>query len=64
MKNAVCRRESVFGGRAAGERLERVQASPRFKDGQFRNTAAERGPGIKGNPLPMLGEYFFGGGIK
>jgi L-ascorbate metabolism protein UlaG (beta-lactamase superfamily) len=55
------RRQSVFGARARGARLERVRASPRFKDGQFRNTASGRGPGLKGNPLPMLGEFFFGG---
>jgi L-ascorbate metabolism protein UlaG (beta-lactamase superfamily) len=64
MKNAERRRQSVFGGKAQGERLEKVRASPRFKDGQFRNTQVERGPGLKGNPLPMLGEYFFGGGER
>lgn len=35
-------------------------ASPRFRDGSFRNTHRVS-PGLKGNPLPTLGEYFFGG---
>ena len=35
-------------------------ASPRFRDGSFRNTHRVT-PGLKGNPLPTLGEYFFGG---
>jgi L-ascorbate metabolism protein UlaG (beta-lactamase superfamily) len=49
---------STLGGKAQGLRRERVLASPRFRDGRFRNTAPV-GPGIKGNPLPVLGEYFF-----
>ncbi len=40
-----------------------MQSSPRFKDGVFRNTA-KVGPGLKGNPLPTLGEYFFGADRK
>src|SRR6476660_4306671 len=43
----------------AGLRKERILASPRFIDGRFRNTARV-GAGIKGNPLPIIGEYFFG----
>jgi L-ascorbate metabolism protein UlaG (beta-lactamase superfamily) len=54
------RRISVFGPDARGERRERVLASPRFRDGSFRNTHRVS-PGLKGNPLPTLGEYFFGG---
>ena len=44
--------------RAEGLRRERTLASPRFHDGRFRNTARVV-PGIKGNPWPVLGEYFF-----
>lgn len=44
----------------SGLRLERVRASRQFADGRFRNTAPV-GPGIQGNPLPLLGEYFFTG---
>ena len=50
---------SAFGARTAGLRLERVRASPRFRDGAFRNTAPV-GPGLQGSPLPLLGELFFG----
>jgi len=42
-----------------GLRLERVRASRQFEDGRFRNTAPV-GPGLQGNPLPLLGEFFFG----
>jgi L-ascorbate metabolism protein UlaG (beta-lactamase superfamily) len=44
----------------SGLRLERVRASRQHADGRFRNTAPV-GPGLQGNPLPLLGEYFFGG---
>ncbi|MFP2907045.1 MBL fold metallo-hydrolase [Pyxidicoccus sp. 3LFB2] len=44
----------------SGLRLERVRASRQFAEGRFRNTAPV-GPGLQGNPLPLLGEYFFGG---
>ncbi len=49
--------------RTAGLRRERVLASPRFIEGAFRNLARV-GPGIKGNPLPVMGEFFFGGGKR
>ncbi|WP_224365565.1 MBL fold metallo-hydrolase [Hyalangium versicolor] len=47
-------------GHLAGLRLERALASRQYADGRFRNTAPV-GPGLQGNPLPLLGEYFFGG---
>ena len=50
----------VLGGRAEGLRLERVQSSRQFKNGKFVNTAPVN-QGIKGNPLPVMGEFFFGG---
>ena len=43
-----------------GLRLERAQASKQFADGVFHNTAPVRA-GLKGNPLPVMGEFFFGG---
>ncbi len=49
---------SSLGGRLAGQRLERVRASRQYAEGRFRNTAPV-GPGLQGNPLPVLGEYFF-----
>ncbi|HEY4012382.1 MAG TPA: MBL fold metallo-hydrolase [Polyangiaceae bacterium] len=52
---------SGFGGKVAGLRLERVQASPRYVDGTFRNTHPAA-PGLKkGTALPTLAEFFFGG---
>lgn len=53
-------RPRTLGSRSHGARLERVRASKRFFDGTFHNTAKVT-PGIKGNPLPLLGEFFFGG---
>jgi L-ascorbate metabolism protein UlaG (beta-lactamase superfamily) len=41
-----------------GLRLERAQASSRFRDGRFHNTAPV-GATLKGSPWPTLGEYFF-----
>jgi L-ascorbate metabolism protein UlaG (beta-lactamase superfamily) len=43
-----------------GLRLERAQGSQQFADGVFRNTSGAA-PGLKGNPLPIVGEFFFGG---
>jgi L-ascorbate metabolism protein UlaG (beta-lactamase superfamily) len=45
--------------RNAGLRRERVRASRQFHDGSFRNPSGA-GPELPGNPLPLLGEYFFG----
>jgi L-ascorbate metabolism protein UlaG (beta-lactamase superfamily) len=47
--------------RRAGERRERVLASPQFSDGVFRNTALVR-PGLKsGTALGTMTEFVFGG---
>jgi len=45
-----------------GLRLERARASKQFnpEQGRFRNTARVQ-PALKGNPLPVIGEFFFGG---
>ncbi len=48
-------KETVF----RGLRLERVRASKQF-DGAAFNNPTGKGAGLKGNPLPVLGEYFFG----
>ena len=42
-----------------GLRLERVRASTQFNGSTFANPSG-KGAGLKGNPLPVLGEYFFG----
>ena len=47
-------------GQAAGLRRERSLGSRQFRDGAFHNTAPVAA-GLKGTPLPLLGEYFFGG---
>lgn len=44
----------------SGHRLERVLASSRYRDGKFHNTTPVR-PGLKGNPLPILADFAFGG---
>lgn len=46
--------------RVEGLRRERVHASSRFIDGAFRNLARV-GATLHGNPLPIMGEFFFGG---
>src|SRR5688500_1783307 len=51
---------SVLGGRGEGLRLERVRASKQCRGGRFANTA-KVSSGLKGNPLPTMGEFFFGG---
>jgi L-ascorbate metabolism protein UlaG (beta-lactamase superfamily) len=43
-----------------GLRKERAVASPQFDGEVFRNPTG-KGPGIKGNPLPLMGEYFMSG---
>jgi L-ascorbate metabolism protein UlaG (beta-lactamase superfamily) len=52
---------SVFGGKIAGRRLERIRASAHYIDGAFRNTLPV-GPGLKsGTAVPTMAEFFFGG---
>jgi L-ascorbate metabolism protein UlaG (beta-lactamase superfamily) len=48
-----------MGTSFSGLRLERMRASRQFRDGAFKNSSQVT-PGLKGNPLPLLGEYFFG----
>jgi L-ascorbate metabolism protein UlaG (beta-lactamase superfamily) len=50
-----------IGARAAGLRLERMSASPRFADGRFHNTA-HVAPGLKkGTAAPTIAEFLCGG---
>ncbi|MBL8915096.1 MAG: MBL fold metallo-hydrolase [Archangium sp.] len=42
-----------------GLRRERVKSSKQFDGKTFKNPTG-LGPGLKGNPLPLIGEYFFG----
>jgi len=48
-------RETKF----SGLRLERVRASAQHDGVTFQNPSG-KSAGLKGNPLPLLGEYFFG----
>jgi L-ascorbate metabolism protein UlaG (beta-lactamase superfamily) len=58
MRRHKSQRLSSCAPELAGARKERALASPRFRNGRFHNTAPV-GSGLKGNPLPTLGEYFF-----
>jgi L-ascorbate metabolism protein UlaG (beta-lactamase superfamily) len=49
-----------MGIQLTGLRRERVKASKQWRDGTFHNTLPVRA-GLKGNPLPLLGEFFFAG---
>ncbi|HEV8244779.1 MAG TPA: MBL fold metallo-hydrolase, partial [Polyangiaceae bacterium] len=50
-----------IGAKAAGLRLERMKASPRYVDGSFRNTS-EVEPGLKKGAVgPTLSEFLCGG---
>ena len=50
-----------FGAHATGLRLERMQASPRYVDGAFVNTA-KVSPGLKkGTAAPTIAEFLCGG---
>jgi L-ascorbate metabolism protein UlaG (beta-lactamase superfamily) len=52
---------SSIGARATGLRLERMNASPRFADGTFHNTA-QVSPGLKrGTAAPTISEFLCGG---
>jgi L-ascorbate metabolism protein UlaG (beta-lactamase superfamily) len=52
---------SSIGARATGLRLERMQASSRFADGAFHNTAPVA-PGLKkGTAAPTISEFLCGG---
>ncbi|MFT3842184.1 MAG: MBL fold metallo-hydrolase [Myxococcaceae bacterium] len=49
-----------FGKRPSGARLEKLQGSPRYKDGVFHNTA-QVGSGLKkGTTLNTMGEFLLG----
>lgn len=50
-----------FGARASGLRLERMNASPRFVDGVFANTAKVAQGLKKGTAAPTVAEFLCGG---
>jgi L-ascorbate metabolism protein UlaG (beta-lactamase superfamily) len=50
-----------FGARASGLRLERIEASPRYVDGAFANTAPVAQGLKKGTATPTIAEFLCGG---
>jgi L-ascorbate metabolism protein UlaG (beta-lactamase superfamily) len=48
---------------SAGLRQERVRASRQYAEGRFHNPSG-LGPSLHGGSLPIIGEYFFGGGQR
>src|SRR5881394_373824 len=53
---------TVFGGKPGGARLERMQASPRYRDGAFHNLPVA--PGLRHGPMPGLASFLLGGGRR
>jgi L-ascorbate metabolism protein UlaG (beta-lactamase superfamily) len=57
----------VLGAFPAGVRRERIEASPRFKDGRFHNTEPLASPMAQqpfGKRMSIIGEFFFGRGKR
>ena len=57
----------VLGAFPAGLRRERIQSSPRFKDGKFHNTEPLSSPMADqpfGKRMSIVGEFFFGRGNR
>jgi L-ascorbate metabolism protein UlaG (beta-lactamase superfamily) len=57
----------VLGASANGLRRERMESSPRFKNGRFHNTVPLASPMAQqpfGKRMAMVGEFFFGGAAR
>ena len=52
--------KTAFGRQPSGARLERMLASPRYRDGEFHNLHPLL-PGLKGGTMPSLGDFLCGG---
>jgi L-ascorbate metabolism protein UlaG (beta-lactamase superfamily) len=52
--------KTPFGRQSSGLRLERMQASPRYRDGGFHNIYPQL-PGLKNAAMPSLGDFLCGG---
>jgi L-ascorbate metabolism protein UlaG (beta-lactamase superfamily) len=52
-----------LGKLASGLRLERMQSSPRYRDGRFHNVHPVR-PGLKSGVMPSLRDFLWGGGRR
>jgi len=55
--------KTPFGRQPSGLRLERMQASQRYKDGEFRNLHPIL-PGLRGGNMPSIGDFLCGGGRR
>jgi L-ascorbate metabolism protein UlaG (beta-lactamase superfamily) len=56
--------KTPFGKQAGGLRLERMQGSPRYRDGEFRNLHPIL-PGLKGGAaMPSIGDFICSGGRR
>lgn len=53
----------TFGKQPAGLRLERMQSSGRYRDGEFRNVHPVL-PGLKGASMPSLGDFLCSSGRR
>ena len=55
--------KTPFGRQASGLRLERMQGSRRYRDGQFQNVHPIL-PGLRAGVMPSIGDFLFGGGRR
>jgi L-ascorbate metabolism protein UlaG (beta-lactamase superfamily) len=55
--------KTAFGKYPSGLRLERMQGSPRYRDGEFHNLHPVL-PGLKSGSMPSLGDFLCGGGRR
>lgn len=55
--------KTPFGRLASGLRLERMQGSRRYRDGEFHNVHPVM-PGLKGGSMPSLGDFLCAGGRR
>lgn len=56
--------KTALGRQASGERLERMQGSPRYRDGEFHNLHPML-PGLKGGaPMPSIGDFLCSSGRR
>jgi L-ascorbate metabolism protein UlaG (beta-lactamase superfamily) len=55
--------KTPFGRQASGLRLERMQSSPRFRDGEFHNLHPVL-PGLKSGAMPSIGDFLCSSGRR
>ena len=55
--------KTPFGKHPSGLRLERMQSSRRYRDGEFHNVHPIL-PGLKGGSMPSIGDFLCPGGRR